>query len=84
MDEEALRELRLECLRLAVEFGSARDFKEPDGLAERYYQFVMQGSGKLCECRPEDSRKDGGPKKAKNSRNVRKGSEPQTQTTMLT
>ena len=58
MDEDALRELRLECLRLAVEFGSARD--------------------------SEDSRKDGGPKKAKNSRNVRKGSEPQTQTTMLT
>jgi len=84
MDEEALRELRLECLRLAVEFGSARDFKEPDVLAEKYYQFVMQGRGKLCECRPEDNRKDDSPKKAQKSRNVRKGSEPQTQKTMLT
>ena len=81
MDEDARTELRLECLRLAVEFGSARDFKEPDVLAEKYYQFVTQGSGAT---RPEDSRKDGGPTKAKNSRNVRKGSEPQTQTTMLT
>jgi len=81
MDEDARTELRLECLRLAVEFGSARDFKEPDVLAEKYYQFVMQGSG---EARPEDNRKDDSQKKAKNSRNVRKGSEPQNQTTMLT
>jgi len=81
MDEDAQTELRLECLRLAVEFGSARDFKEPDVLAEKYYQFVMQGSG---ETRPEDNRKDDSQKKAKNSRNVRKGSEPQNQTTMLT
>ena len=75
MDKTAKIELRLECLRLAVENGSARDFKEPHRLADTYYEWVTQGSG---ETRPEDSRKDGGPTKAKNSRNVRKGSEPQT------
>lgn len=74
-------ELRLECLRLAVEFGSARDFKEPDALADRYYQWVVQGSEAT---RPGDNRIDDSPKKAQKSRNVRKGSVPQEQTTMLT
>lgn len=77
MDELSPEGIRLECLRLAVEFGSARDLKEPDILAEKYYQFVMQGSGKLCECRPEDNRIDDSPTKAQKSRRVRKGSTPQ-------
>jgi hypothetical protein len=84
MDELSPTDIRLECLRLAVEFGSARDLKEPDELAEKYYQFVMQGSGKLCECRPEDNRIDDSPTKAQKSRGVRKGSTPQAQKTMLT
>jgi len=32
--------LRLECLRLAVEFGSARTINDPVDLAERYFSFV--------------------------------------------
>ena len=74
MDELSPEGIRLECLRLAVEFGSARDLKEPDALAEKYYQWVMQGSE---NSRPEDNRIDDSPKKAQKSRNVRKGSVPQ-------
>lgn len=33
-------ELRLECLRLAVQFGSARTINDPVDLAERYFEFV--------------------------------------------
>ena len=33
-------ELRLECLRLAVQFGSARTINDPVDLAERYFSFV--------------------------------------------
>ncbi len=33
-------ELRLECLRLAVQFGSARTINDPVDLAERYASFV--------------------------------------------
>tara|TARA_R110000744_G_scaffold40638_8_gene92221 strand:- start:367 stop:534 length:168 start_codon:yes stop_codon:yes gene_type:complete len=33
-------ELRLECLRLAVEFGSARTINDPVDLAQRYFEFV--------------------------------------------
>ena len=32
--------LRLECLRLAVQFGSARTINDPVDLAERYFSFV--------------------------------------------
>lgn len=74
MDELSPEGIRLECLRLAVEFGSARDLKEPDALAEKYYQWVMQGSE---NSRPGDNRIDDSPKKAQKSRNVRKGSVPQ-------
>ena len=34
------QELRLECLRLAVEFGSARTTNDPVDLATRYMEFV--------------------------------------------
>ena len=34
------QELRLECLRLAVEFGSARTTNDPVDLATRYMDFV--------------------------------------------
>ena len=68
MDEASSVDVRLECLRLAVENGSARDLKEPHLLADTYYQWVMQGSEETC---PADNRKDEGRKKAKNSRSVR-------------
>lgn len=34
------KELRLECLRLAVQFGSARSVNDPVDLAQRYMDFV--------------------------------------------
>ncbi len=63
-------EIRLECLRIAVEFGSQRDMESPEHLVEKYYQVVMQGSG---ASRPVDNRKDGSLKEAKKPRSVRKG-----------
>jgi hypothetical protein len=33
-------ELRLECLRLAVQFGSARSVNDPVDLAEKYVGFI--------------------------------------------
>ena len=74
-------EIRLECLRIAVEFGTQRDMQNPENLVELYYQVVTQGSGKS---RPDDGGKDHSRTKAQKSRNVRKGSVPQNQTTMLT
>ena len=55
-DEERI-ELRLECLRIAIEFGTQRDIMNPAHMAQMYYDSVVQGSG---ESRPDDSRKDGG------------------------
>lgn len=61
--------VRLECLRMAVEFGTQRDMINPANLADTYYEWVMkEGSG---EIRPQDNRKDDSPKSAKNSRSVR-------------
>lgn len=75
MDDMSPIDIRLECLRLAVEFGSQRDVLKPHLLAETYYEWVTQGSG---EIRPGDSRTDDSHKSAKNSRGVRKGSTPQS------
>jgi hypothetical protein len=62
-------EIRLECLRMAVEFGTQRDVLNPVELADKYYDWVTkEGSG---EIRPQDNRKDDSPKSAKNSRSVR-------------
>ena len=72
-DEERI-ELRLECLRIAIEFGTQRDIMNPSHLAESYYEWVTQGSD---QDRPVDNRKDGGPTPAKKARSVRKGSTPQ-------
>jgi hypothetical protein len=74
-------DIRLECLRIAVEFGTQRDMQSPENLVERYYQVVTQGSGAN---RPDGGGEDHSRKKAKKSRNVREGSVPQNQTTMLT
>ena len=67
-------ELRLECLRMAIEFGTQRDIMNPSHMAQMYYDWVVQGSD---EDRPADNRKDGGPTPAKKARSVRKGSTPQ-------
>lgn len=48
-------EVRLECLRIAVEFGTQRDMLNPEQLVDKYYQLVTQGSG---ENRPVGNRKD--------------------------
>lgn len=74
MDEESIIQVRLDCLRYALEFGTARDVLNPDQLADRYYEWVTQGSGLA---RPADNRKDGGRKLARKARSVREGSTPQ-------
>jgi len=65
---------RLECLRYAIEFGTARDVVNPASLADRYYEWVMQGSD---DNRPADNRKDDSQKAAQKPRSVRKGSASQ-------
>jgi hypothetical protein len=72
MDNEITptQEIRLECLRLAVEFGTQRDLLHPNKLADIYYEWVMQGS---LATSPQDNRIDDSLKSAKNSRSVRKG-----------
>ena len=66
-------EIRMECLRLALEYGTQRDVLNPHLLADKYYEWVTQGSGP----RPADNRKDGGRKQARKARSVREGSTPQ-------
>ena len=62
-------EIRLECLRMAVEFGTQRDVLNPVELADKYYNWVMsEGSG---EIRPQDHRKDDSHKSAQKTRSVR-------------
>mgnify|MGYP003667388778 FL=1 len=64
------QEVRLECMRLAVEFGTQRDLLHPEKLADIYYEWIMQDSS---ETSPQDNRIDDSLKSAKNSRSVRKG-----------
>lgn len=79
MEQDDLVQVRLECLRYAIEFGTARDVVEPDRLADRYYEWVMQGSG---QARPADNRKDGGRKQVRKARSVREGSTPESSATV--
>jgi len=79
MEQDDLVHVRLECLRYAIEFGTARDVVEPARLADKYYEWVMQGSG---QARPADNRKDGGRKQARKARSVREGSTPESSATM--
>ena len=45
-------EIKLECLRLAVEFGPENDRKDPLQIAQKYYDWSIQSSKrKLCECK---------------------------------
>ena len=69
-DEISKIDIRLECLRLAVEFGTQRDMLHPSKLADIYYEWVMQGSS---EASPQDNRKDDSLKLAQKTRSVRKG-----------
>lgn len=66
-----LSEIRLQCLTLAVEFGSQRDLENPQELADKYYEWVMEGS---LVTSPPGNRKDDRPIESKNQRSVRKGS----------
>jgi len=79
MEQDDLVQVRLECLRYAIEFGTARDVVEPDRLADKYYEWVMQGSG---QARPADNRKDGGRKQVRKARSVREGSTPESSATV--
>lgn len=79
MEQDDLVQVRLECLRYAIEFGTARDVVQPDRLADRYFEWVMQGSG---QARPADNRKDGGRKQVRKARSVREGSTPESSATM--
>jgi hypothetical protein len=79
MEQDDLVQVRLECLRYAIEFGTARDVVEPARLADKYYEWVMQGSG---QARPADNRKDGGRKQVRKARSVREGSTPESSATV--
>jgi len=79
MEQDDLVHVRLECLRYAIEFGTARDVVEPARLADKYYEWVMQGSG---QARPADNRKDGGRKQVRKARSVREGSTPESSATV--
>jgi hypothetical protein len=44
-------EARLECLRLATEFGPENNRKDPLPIAENYFTWVIKNSRrKLCKC----------------------------------
>ena len=79
VDGLTTKEIRLECLRLAVENGTSRDMIQPHLLADVYYEWVMQGSGAV---RPVDNRKDGSRKQARKARSVREGSTPESSATL--
>jgi len=72
MDNELTptQQIRLECWRFAVEFGTQRDLLHPEKQADIYFKWVMQGSSATS---PQDNRIDDSLKSAKNSRSVRKG-----------
>jgi hypothetical protein len=72
MDNELTpqQEVRLECMKLAVEYGTQRDLLHPEKLADIYYKWIMRDSSKTS---PQDNRIDDSLKSAKNSRSVRKG-----------
>jgi hypothetical protein len=64
------QQIRLECLRLAVEFGTQRDMLHPEKLADIYYEWMMKGS---LATSPQDNRIDDSLKSAQKTRSVRKG-----------
>ena len=77
MDDEAILNARIEVMRMVLDNCTQRDILNPVSIADKAWDWVYQGSGKLCSCRPKDSRKDDSSTTAKNSRGVRKGSTSQ-------
>ena len=50
-------QIRLECLRLATEFGPENDRRDPLPIAEKYYDWVKQNSKrKFCKCKTSKSK----------------------------
>jgi len=62
--------LRLECMKLAVKYGTQRDMLHPDKLADIYFEWIMRDS---LETSLADNRIDDSWKQTKNARSVRKG-----------
>ena len=45
-------QIKLECLRLATEFGPENDRRDPLPIAEKFYDWVTKNSKrKLCKCK---------------------------------
>ena len=51
-------ELRLECLRLAVQFGSTRSVNDPVDLAEKYVGFIKSADKRKAPRRKPVSKAD--------------------------
>ena len=50
-------QIRLECLRLATEFGPENDRRDPLPIAEKYYDWVKKNSKrKFCKCKTSKSK----------------------------
>jgi len=71
-DELSPLAVRLECLRMAVEFGTQRDVNNPVDLAEKYHAWVTKEDSGAN--RPQDNRIDDSLMVAQKPRSVRKGS----------
>ena len=78
MDKQTILDARIEVMRMVIDNCSPRDILNPTPIADKVWDWVYQGSGKLCSCRPEDNRKDGSPTEAQKPRRVRKGSTSQS------
>ena len=50
-------QIKLECLRLATEFGPENDRRDPIPIAEKYYDWVKKNSQrKFCKCKTSKSK----------------------------
>ena len=77
MDKQTILDARIEVMRMVIDNCSPRDILNPTPIADKVWDWVYQGSGKLCSCRPKDNRKDDSLTVAKKPRSVRKGSASQ-------
>ena len=78
MDRETILDARIEVMRKVLDNCTQREILNPIPVADKVWDWVYQGSDKLCTCRPEDNRKDGSHMEAKKPRSVRKGSTSQS------
>ena len=74
MDDELILNARIEVMRMVLDNCTQREILDPIPIANKVWDWVYQGSGELCSCRPKDNRKDDSFTTAKKSRSVRKGS----------